>query len=205
MDDEDVLSQVMLDEVFFRESGGGMTLSGGEPLAQADFSALLMRRTKERGIHNCVETAGFAPRSELEKLIPYTDLFLYDIKLIDRSRHMYWTGVPNEIIMGNLIAICDAGREAIVRTPLIPGVNDGDEFVKIVDYVAGLAHVAEFHILPFHQLGASKYGHMGWEYEMSEVEEIGDEVVERAREYAESQGLRVSVGGYGFRFREEMR
>ena len=195
---DEVFNEVMKDEVFYRNSGGGLTLSGGEPLYQLDFSVELARRIKEAGYHTALETAANVPYSSIQKILPYIDLFLYDIKAFSSDVHKSWMSVGNERIMENFGKIADEGKEVIVRVPLIPRVNDGEEFRHIVDYVARFDTVKELHILPYHTLGESKYTQLEMQNHMLEHPEDNDDEVEACRVYAESRGLKVNVGGFGF-------
>ena len=197
-DVDEVFREVMKDEAFYRNSGGGLTMSGGEPLMQADFSRELLRRVKAENLHTAVETAGHVPYSAFEKILPHTDLFLFDVKLADKARHREMTGVTNSTILANLARVADTGVETIVRVPLIPGVNDGAEFDAIVDYASSLAALRELHILPYHDLGLSKYAQLDMPYLVGDLPEDNTAEVERCRLLAESRGFRVSVGGHGF-------
>lgn len=198
MTSEQVYHEVMKDQVFYRQSGGGITISGGEPLMQIDFTAEILRLVKQEDIGTCIETAGNVPWEYFEKILPYTNLFLYDIKLRDADLHKKWTGSDNLLILSNLEKLAKRNREIIVRVPLIPDVNDGKEFKNIIDYIVEMNSMKELHILPFHQYGSSKYNHMGLCYSMSEWKENDVYMINECQQYAESKGLRVSVGGSGF-------
>jgi pyruvate formate lyase activating enzyme len=197
----DRLLQVLLrDRVAYRNSGGGVTLSGGEPLLHAAFSAEVLRRCKAEGIHTAVETCGAVSWKSFEAALPYTDLFLYDIKLVDPAAHREWTGISNEEILGNLAALANRGARLIPRIPLIPKLNDGEaEFTAIAKLCAALPSVTEMHIMPFHQVGSSKYELVGRSYRMAGVGEENAERVAACRKIAEEHGLRVSVGGSGLK------
>jgi len=153
---------------------------------------------KQEEVGTCIETAGNVPWSHFEKILPFTDLFLYDIKLLDTDLHKKWTGSSNQLILSNLKKLAMLDKEIIIRVPLIPKVNEGKEFKHIVDYVAEMDSIKELHILPFHQLGSSKYNHMGMCYSMSDWKEDNDEMVKKCQKYAEGKGFRVSIGGSGF-------
>lgn len=198
MNTEEVLKEVMKDKVFYRQSGGGVTLSGGEPLMQIGFTAELLAMVKREEIGTCIETAGNVPWSYFEKVLPFTDLFLYDVKFFDPNLHKEWTGCDNVQILSNLRKLAQTEKEIIIRIPLIPDVNDGSEFQKIIDSVSEMKNIKEIHILPFHQLGSSKYEQMGMEYTMKDYREDNDEKVKECEQYAISKGFRVSVGGNGF-------
>lgn len=195
--------EVMKDETFFRESGGGLTISGGEPLLQPEFSRELLRLTREAGIHTAVETAGNAPRSFLESVAEFTDLFLYDIKAMDEQVHRAATGASNRTILSNLLWLAESGVEIMVRVPLIPGINDGAEFEAIARYVAMHPGLKELHILPYHDLGVSKYRQLGLDYPAAITPDENDREVSRCALYAENLGLRVNIGGAGFAKRED--
>jgi pyruvate formate lyase activating enzyme len=195
-----LLQEILKDRVVFRNSGGGVTLSGGEPLIQAGFVAELLGGCRSRDVHTAVETCGAVAWSQFERVLPHVDLFLYDLKLIEAGKHEQWTGIGNRTILDNARALAEAGKRIVVRVPLIPEVNDDDrEFGAIARFAAGLAGVSELHILPFHQVGSSKYALVGKEYGMKDVPEENESRVARCRQIAEELGLRVSVGGTGFR------
>lgn len=191
-----VYEEVMKDEVFFRNTGGGITLSGGECTLFPEYVSALLGRVKERGIHTAVETCGFCEPEALEKIEAYADLFLYDIKLITPDLHRRWTGQDNRKIKRNLEHLVRNGRDVVIRIPLIAGVNDGEEFRKILDYLKGLREIREIHILPFHQLGASKYRLSGQDYEMWEWKECSEKIAEQCTLMAENEGFKVNVGGW---------
>ena len=197
MSAEEVFAEFIRDEVFYRNSGGGITLSGGEPLTQLEFSKELLIMTKNKGFHTAIETAGHVPYASIESVLPYTDLFLYDIKILDEQTHKAWTGVSNKQILHNIEKLSGAAREIIIRVPLIPDVNGGDEFFSIVDFVKRLG-INEIHILPYHAIGSGKYGQLGMDYTMEGHKEDNAEEIEACKNYALSKGLKVSVGGVGF-------
>lgn len=194
----DVLKEVLKDKVFYKNTGGGLTVSGGEPLMQIGFTEELLKRVKQEGIGTCIETAGNVPWVNFEKVLPYTDLFLYDVKFDDADLHMEWTGCDNRLIQENLEKLVMTDKEVIVRIPLIPDVNDGLEFKRIIDRITEMERIKEIHILPFHQLGSSKYDQMGMEYTMGDCREDNEEMVRECERYAIAKGFRVSVGGSGF-------
>jgi pyruvate formate lyase activating enzyme len=159
---EEVLAEVLKDRPFYETSGGGMTLSGGEPLLQIDFSEELLRRAKAERLHCCIETSGFAPHEHIERIRPCIDLFLYDVKEIDPERHRQLTGVPNEGILANLQRLHDAGAAVLVRLPLVPGLNDTPEdFAGLARLARALPHVQGFEIMPYHRLGEGKLERLG--------------------------------------------
>ena len=160
---EEVFEEVMKDEVFFQNTGGGITLSGGECTMFPEYALELLKKAKARGIHTAVETCGFCEPEALSAIEKDVDLFLYDIKLITPSLHKKWTGQENEKIKLNLEHLIQNKRAVVIRIPLIAGVNDGEEFQKILDYLKNVPTIKDIHILPFHQLGSSKYRLSGQE------------------------------------------
>ena len=160
----EVTAEVLKDKPFYENSGGGMTLSGGEPLAQYDFSLKLLKKAKENGIHTAVETCGYAEKPKILEIAKYVDLFLFDCKETDPDLHKEYTGVDNKIILENLKALSDAGSKIILRCPIIPGFNDRAEHFKGISETAenfiGIEHIE---IEPFHPLGESKYSALGRE------------------------------------------
>ena len=175
---EEVMEEVLKDKVFYKNSGGGLTLSGGEPLLQFDFAYELLKRAKQKGIHTCVETCGFVEREKLLKIAELTDLFLYDWKLTDDLLHKEYTGMSNQRILENLKAIDSAGLNVILRCPIIPGVNDNEEhFFGIAQLANLLKNVLAIDIEPYHALGNNKYKRLGKEDTVQEFEIPSEEQV----------------------------
>lgn len=159
---QEVAAEIEKDEMFYENSGGGVTFSGGEPLLQAEFLREVMAICKNRGYHCAVETAGNVAWSEYEKIIPYTDLFLYDIKAVDEALHREATGTGNRRIIENLRKLAQEKPEIWVRTPEIPGVNDTlEEKDKLSALLKELKTVKNHIYLPYHRLGESKYESLG--------------------------------------------
>ena len=153
---DELLPILLEDRAFYDNSGGGVTLSGGECLCQADFCAELLKRLKENGIHTAVDTCGFVPRESIDKVLAYTDVFLYDIKAIDRDVHIKCTGKPNDLILENIKYIDSLGKPIEVRFPYVPKFNDG-QTDKIADFLATLKNVKEVKVLAYHNYAGSKY------------------------------------------------
>lgn len=160
---EEVLAEVLRDRPFYENSGGGMTLSGGEPLAQFAFSLELLKQAKANGLHTCLETCGYAPRDHYLALLPFTDLFLFDVKTVDAEKHRSFTGQDNRLILDNLRALDNAGAALHLRCPLIPGMNDSEAELHGIGVLANsLAHVQEIEVEPYHPLGVSKAHRLGF-------------------------------------------
>ena len=153
---QDALTLLTEDRIFYISSGGGVTLSGGEPLLQADFCRELLRLLQTAGIHTAIDTCGFATRAQIDKVIDITDLFLYDIKFIDVNKHIQYTGKPNEVILNNLTYIIGRGKRVEIRIPLIPTIND-DQIDPIGGFLAALGFTGKVKLLPYHDFAASKY------------------------------------------------
>jgi pyruvate formate lyase activating enzyme len=159
---EDALAEVLKDRPFYETSGGGMTLSGGEPLMQIEFTAALLGAARGAGLNTCVETCGFADYGRFERILGSTDLFLYDLKETDAARHEEFTGAPLAPILRNLRSLHDAGAAILLRLPIVPGCNDRDEHLRAVAALAReLPRLRGVEIMPYHRLGESKLERMG--------------------------------------------
>ena len=192
----EIMPEVLADMPYYRRSGGGLTLSGGEVLAQADFARDLLRAAKEAGLNTAIETAASLPYSEIEKLLPYLDLVMMDIKLMDSARHKEYTGMPNELILENARRLSECGVPLIIRTPVIPGVNDSDADIRAIARFARTLRGAEgYHLLPYHRLGSDKYTGLGRRYSLSEIQPPSREKMEHLLTVAEESGLKCQIGG----------
>jgi pyruvate formate lyase activating enzyme len=159
---DEVLTEVMRDEPFYETSGGGMTLSGGEPMMQFEFARALLAAAKGQDLHCCIETCGHAPWARYMQVLPYVDLFLYDIKETDSDRHLTYTGVSNDRIIANLRALHDQGAQISLRLPIIPGYNDRpDHFQGVAALVHSLPNLRDVQVMPYHPLGSGKVERMG--------------------------------------------
>lgn len=153
---EQLLPLLMEDIDFYKNSGGGVTLSGGEPLLQPEFCFALLQALRARGIHTAVDTCGFVPTATLQKVLPYTNQFLFDVKAIDSAVHRQCTGQDNALILKNLLFLNEQGCQIEVRVPLVMGMNDG-EMQKIAQFLKPLNHVTKVKLLPYHGFIDSKY------------------------------------------------
>jgi len=192
----EVMEAVEKDNIFYDESGGGVTFSGGEPFMQPTFLQNLLEACKEKGLRTAVETCGFVNAETLMASCPYVDLYLYDLKVIDNETHRRFTGVSNEIILKNLQQLSHSHDQVIVRFPIIPGVNDNEENVlQLGEFVSSLGSVKEIDVLPYHDLGVGKYKRLGMMNRMPEVEQPSPVRVSGIVEKLEGFGLLVKVGG----------
>lgn len=179
-DVEQIMEEVLRDKPFYDNSGGGLTLSGGEPLYQAGLCLELLKSAKENGLHVCVETCGLCAPEILEKLAPFVDIFLFDYKETDPERHKAYTGVDNGPILHNLRLLNDLGKQTVLRCPIIPALNDRpDHFRGIGELAEALEHVTEVVVEPYHAYGASKYERLGRTYTLPEINAPDGEAVVR--------------------------
>ncbi|MBM4161391.1 MAG: glycyl-radical enzyme activating protein [Ignavibacteria bacterium] len=196
MTTEDVIREIEKDRIFFEQSGGGASFSGGEPFLQHEFLLSLVKACKERGIHTVVDTAGYTSPDVLQRISQFVDLFLYDLKTMDNTQHQEFTGVSNRIILENLQHLAEWGHKVIVRIPVIPGVNEDSESVRrIGSFVGALGNVEEIHLLPYHQTGIEKYRRLGMDYRMNgtSVPTQGD--LDRLVGELKGHVAAVSIGG----------
>lgn len=161
---DEVLTEVMQDKAFYDNSGGGVTFSGGECMLQVDFLLELLKKCKENGIHTAVDTAGHIPFDSFEQILPYTDLFLYDIKCFDSQKHKQYVGVGNELILQNLKKLFMTGAKIWIRIPVIAGVNDSiEEMQRINKFLVECGKPEKVELLPYHAMGEHKYRSIGRE------------------------------------------
>lgn len=159
---DDVLKEVLKDKAFYKNSGGGVTLSGGEPLFQPEFALELLRKLKENNIHTAVETCGFADKSKIMQIAKYTDLFLFDFKESNSEPHKAYTGVDNILILKNLSLLNELKKDIVLRCPIIPGYNDRQEnYDNICELANAFTYVIGIEIEPYHSFGESKYQALG--------------------------------------------
>jgi pyruvate formate lyase activating enzyme len=193
-----VLEAAARDEPFYRESGGGVTLSGGEPLLQADFTLALLVALRARGIPTALDTCGHVPWAVLDRVRPHVDLFLYDVKLMDEERHRRFTGVSNRRILENLRALSERGHRIVLRLPIIPGVSDDEANVRAVTALAaGLPHLAGVDLLPYHRIGVDKYARLDRAYRLRETGVPSRARMDAIAAALAAAGLEVQQGGSG--------
>lgn len=193
----EVMDEVMKDLPHYRRSGGGLTLSGGEALLQPDFASALFQAAKDGGINTTIESTGFAPFTTIEdKILPWLDLFLMDIKHMNSAKHKLFTRQPNELILENARKIAMTGQHLIIRVPVIPTFNDTpEEILEIAQFARSLKGVTELHLLPYHRLGEDKYTGIKREYTLHHVLPPTNEHMEDLKRVAETTGLHVQIGG----------
>lgn len=192
---EHVLAEVIKDQAFYENSGGGLTLSGGEVLAQPTFAHALLAAAQDMGLHTAIETTGFAQPDVLLKVVSKVDLVLYDFKHYDPVRHLEKTGVDNAQILENLKMLCDLGQPLVVRIPVIPGFNDSLEDAREFGRILSAFKVEEINLLPFHQMGEHKYDLLGKDYLYHGVKSIREESLAEYRQIMADFDLDVKIGG----------
>lgn len=192
---EEVLAELLKDESFYRSSGGGITLSGGEPMMQAAFSLALLRACRSRGLHTAVETCAFASPKVMEAFLELTDYLIMDLKLSDSQKHRRYTGQGNESILKNLAAAAAVRHRDnfLIRVPLIPGCTDDPENLRgIASLLNGVGFDGTVELIPYHRLGAGKYPRLGLEYTLEDLESPTEEALKRARQLLKASGMRLA-------------
>lgn len=192
----EIIDIVERDRIYYRRSGGGLTLSGGESLTQPDFAVALLKTAKERSINTAMESTGFADFSVISRYLPYLDLYLMDIKHMNSAKHKEFTSQPNELILENAKKITDAGARLIVRTPVIPTFNaTKEEIGEIAKFASSLKGVTQMHILPYHRIGTDKYKGLNRDYSLTGIEPPSKELMNELLEVVNSYGLKGQIGG----------
>jgi len=194
---EELLRQILKDQKYYETSGGGVTFSGGEPMLHPAYLAQMLRMCREAGLHTAVDTAGCVPFSSFETVLPWTNLFLYDIKLWDEAGHRAATGVSNQRILENLDALTRAGADVYIRTPVIPTFNDDPEtFRQIAAFLAGLPgreHVRLIQLLPYHSYGVGKYASLGQPSKTAALKPPEDALMRQALQFYLDLGLPAQI------------
>ena len=191
-----VMEDVARDRVYYRRSGGGLTLSGGECFFQHEFATALLKAAKAQGINTAVESTSCTKYEIIKEALPYIDYYLMDIKHMDSSKHKEYTGVPNELILENATRLAKDAKSLTIRVPVIPGFNDTEEEITaIAKFAASLKTVKELHLLPYHRLGKDKYEGLKRDYLMGDAPLHTQEEIERLRTAAEKCGIDVLIGG----------
>ena len=192
----ELVAEIERDRTFFDESGGGVTISGGEPLMQPAFLIDLLRAFKAVELHTALDTSGYAAWKTLEATADLVDLFLYDVKLLDPEKHRETTGVSNELILDNLARLSKLGKRIILRLPVIPGVNaEEGHFRRIGALARTLTGIQRLDLLPYHATGSGKYGLLRRDYRLEQTQAPDEAEMLRYTEILEETGLTVKIGG----------
>jgi len=192
----ELLHDLEKDVIFYDSSKGGITISGGEPLAQCEFTLELLQLCKKKEIHTAVDTSGYGSTSCLEKISQYTDLFLYDIKLIDKERHEQHTGVSNEIILQNLRLLSSLCKRIWIRIPIIPGINDDEENIAATaSLIRSINGIEQVNLLPFHNTASEKYARLNKDYRLKHLKIPDEEHINKTAALYREQSINVLIGG----------
>ena len=194
----EIMHIIKKDRIFMDESGGGVTFSGGEPMLQSDFLLALLKACQKEGIHTAVDTNGYAPETVIKKIIPFTNIFLFDLKHHDPEKHIKSTGVSNDLILKNLQLLVKKGKSINIRIPVIPGFNfnnkDLSAMLELLNLYKG--SIEQINLLPYHTLGKNKYKRLGMKLNMnSDINGLKTEDLKDAKDLFEEGGFTVKVGG----------
>lgn len=196
---DEIMEIAVRDSAYYRKSGGGVTLSGGEPLCQVDFAEALLQRLQQTGIHTAIETCGYYPWSYMERVLPYLNMLYMDLKILDPDKHEQFTGKTNEVILENIQrtaqSLDPARQQLIIRTPVIPGINDtAAEIENMAMFIKRLGTVKRYELLPYHNYGAAKWERTKWTsaYALSSLEPMQEESIRPLKEIVADCGLETN-------------
>lgn len=193
---EEIMEEIVKDYPYYRRSGGGVTLSGGEALNQPEFAIALLQACQEAGINTAIETTGFQDFEIIKKYLPHLDYVLMDIKHMDSMKHEENTTQPNELILENARKIAEAHNNLTIRVPVIPTFNNTREEINaIAMFAKSLPGVKTLHLLPYHRLGQDKYAGLNREYTLTNIEPMTNDYMEELLEAAKMSGLECQIGG----------
>lgn len=194
---ESVMKEILKERMFYDQSGGGVTFSGGEPLSQPGFLMELLRECRKYEISTAIDTCGFASPKTLLDTVPYTDLYLYDIKHMDPAKHKEYTGVDNVVVLSNLVRLGEGGAAINARMPFIPGVNTDEENIRaMAAFLAEVRGIVQVNLLPYHSAAEDKHNRWNMEYRLKgEVFAPTENSLRRAAEIIEGYGVRAIIGG----------
>ncbi|MGM0653025.1 MAG: glycyl-radical enzyme activating protein [Bacillota bacterium] len=185
----EISGEILKDTVIFEESGGGITLSGGEPLLQLEFAAELLKTMKAHDINTAVETSGYISKKALKHVMPWTDLFLYDLKLVEPELCENYTGGSSKLVIDNLKFLSNNGNQVIVRMPLIPGVNDHYNHLQLIADTLKENSINEIELIPYHNLGTDKYKGLSLDYNLQEISPPSKKKIAAVRKTFLSKGI----------------
>jgi len=196
MSDEEIIREVDKDEPFYRNSGGGVTFSGGEAMIYPERVKKIAEDYKKRGISTVIETCGYVPWENFEQVIDYIDIFLFDIKMIDDQKHVKYCGGSNQIILSNVVKL-DKRADVIIRMPIIPGINDSERDIRMAaEWITeNLSNNKRIHLLAYHNLGRNKYDALGRKYLLDGIDPPDDSRMEEIKSKFEAHNFEVTIGG----------
>ncbi len=195
---DEILEILGKERIFIEQSKGGVTFSGGEPMLQFDFLLEVLKACKKNGYHTAVDTSGHSSKEKFMAVMPYTDLFLFDLKHADDSKHIEYTGASNREIIGNLRILLKAGKDVNVRIPVIPGKNDDPENMSALKEILDnlkCGNLNKINLLPYHRTGRAKYKKFNIPYRMEDTKQPSPEKMKLLKEYFSGAGFNVKVGG----------
>jgi pyruvate formate lyase activating enzyme len=195
---DDILKIVEKERVFINQSKGGVTFSGGEPMLQPEFLFEALKACKENSYHTTVDTSGYSSAENYKTIIPFTDLFLFDIKHLDEKKHIEFTGISNTGILDNYRLLLACGKDVILRIPVIPGYNDDpDHLMKLKQFISDTKteSLKKINLLPFHKIGSSKYKRFNIPYKLEGAEPPSKERMQKLKEFFTETGIKVKIGG----------
>lgn len=191
---DEMMEEITKDAIFYKKSGGGVTLSGGEPLAQADFVLEVLKRCKDMNMDTTIETCGYCDNSVIKDIAEYLDLIYFDLKHMDPEKHKMYTGTSNERILENLKTFDSMRKDIIIRIPIIPTYNDSEDNIKkTAEFCLSLKSVKKIEILPYHNLGEYKYKSIGREYKLSDLEAPDMELMNRLCDIIKDVGMDCEI------------
>jgi pyruvate formate lyase activating enzyme len=195
MDAEEIFEAVRVDKVFYQDSGGGVTVSGGEALLQPQLVSDLFEKCRQNGIHTCIETAGYAAENNLKQVLAQCDHVLYDLKIMNSFTHRGYTGKPNELILSNAKIVAESGVEAQFRMPVIHGINDDKKNIsETANFLHGLGEKAlRIEIMPYHRLGTGKYESLGRKYPLPDILSIDEKNLQCVKRNFEDLGITCTI------------
>ncbi len=193
----EVMREILKERMFYDQSGGGVTFSGGEPLSQPEFVMALLEECKRNEINTAIDTCGFVSPKVLLDTVPYTDLYLYDIKHMDPEKHKEYTGVDNAVVLSNLMKLGENGAAINIRMPFIPGVNTDEKNIRaMAEFLAGVKGITQVNLLPYHSAAEDKHNRWSMEYKLKGAVFVPTEnSLRKAAEIIESYGIRTAIGG----------
>lgn len=190
---ERLMNEIEKDQIFFEESGGGVTFSGGEPLLQINFLEEILKEAKSKGIHSAIDTCGFVASDSFKKILNLADLFLFDLKVINTEKHKEYTGVSNDVILENLKILSNYNSKIFVRFPVIPGYNDDATNISEMIQFLKTINFEEINLLKYHNLAKAKCQKLGKKYEMPDIPNTKKENLSGLKETFEAAGFRVKI------------
>lgn len=193
---DDVMTEIEKDIPFYEESNGGVTFSGGEPMLQFNFLYELLKQCREKNINTAIDTTGYTDFKNLKAIYDATDIFLYDLKLMNQELHIKYTGVSNKLIHENLRMLALNDKKVVLRIPVVPTITDTEENLnEMIEFIMSLKNIREINLLPYHRNAESKYGKMKKENKLPEIQPPGKEEMNSIKNRFEKTGLVVKIGG----------